>query len=448
MGRSRWLARVWPLVSWVFVCFHVLAARAESPSAADASLAGPLDRGVFVRWVVARNPSVHAAELRARAVTTTADAEGRLPPPEAMVQVWQVPLSRPYAVGDSQMVMFGVSQSFPAPGSLGAREAAGHQDARADEAIAAERARQVAREAEHAFADYVEATARHRIHDAHQEVARRVLSVAQGRQAAGGALTEVTQAEVELARVQADLMTDAARMETARARINALLGRSPYAPLGLPVEGDPTVPTWSPDQILAAARASRPELRAAAARQQAKKLELRAAEREATWPSFSLGVSYFAPTTVVPVHGYGVNAGMSMPWVWGAADRRRDAERLSVTAAAAEIEGVRVEIDADVVTAESTVRAAALRLQVERDRVLPATKRAFDLAWGGYESGRTDILTLLAARRAVVDAEHDVVMSRALLDHALADLDAAVGIPVPRRPLGPLAAGSEEAGHG
>jgi outer membrane protein TolC len=318
-----------------------------------------------------------------------------------------------------------------------------------EEATAAERARQVAREAEHAFADYVEAAAGHRIHSAHQDVARRVLSVAQGRHTAGGALIDVAQAEVELARVQADLMTDGARMETARAKINALLGRSPSARLGLPAEGEPLVSAWTRDMTLAAARSSRPELRAAAAQQEAKRFEVRAAEREATWPSVSLGVSYFAPTTVVPFNGYGLNAGLSLPWMWSGERLRRDAQREYLTAAATEIEGARIQIDAEVVTAESNARAAALRLQVERERVLPATKRAFELAWGGYESGRTDLLTLLAARRAVVDAEHEVVMSRAALDHALAELDAAVGVPVPRRPLGPLAEGEEgEADHG
>jgi cobalt-zinc-cadmium efflux system outer membrane protein len=451
MVAQRRPARGWPPVSlsFVFVCTFVVPFGASAePQAADATLSGSLDRATLVTRVVAHNPSVRSAQERARAVAMIADADGRLPPPEVAGQVWQVPFSRPYAVRDSQMIMFGVSQTLPAPGSLGAREDARRQDARADEAMAAERARQVAREAEHVFAEYVEAAAGHRIHSAHQEVARRVLAVAQRRQSAGGALTEVTLAEVQLAQVQADLMTDAARFDTARARINTLLGRPPSAPLGPPVEGDPMIPAWSQDVIVETARRLRPELRAASAQEEGKRDELRAAEREATWPSFSLGVSYFAPTTLMPFNGYGVNAAMSLPWLWGAADRRRDARKQYVAAATTEIDGMRIQIDADVVTAESNVRAAALRLQVLRERVLPATKRAFDLAWGGYESGRTDLLTLLTANRSVVEAEHDVVMARALLDHALADLDAAVGGPVPRRPLGSLPARWEEAGHG
>jgi hypothetical protein len=50
----------------------------------------------------------------------------------------------------------------------------------------------------------------------------------------------------------------------------------------------------------------------------------------------------------------------------------------------------------------------------------------------------------------VVDVESDIVVARANLDHALAELDASVGVAVPRRPLGPLDAAALEDGgdHG
>jgi outer membrane protein TolC len=208
------------------------------------------------------------------------------------------------------------------------------------------------------------------------------------------------------------------------------------------------IAAWTRGEVLAKARELRPELRAAQAEKEASVLQLRAAKQEATWPSFAVGVSYFAPTTFAPFNGYGLNASMSLPWLWGAASHRREAEERSATAAASEVEGARIAVEADVVTAESNVRAAALRLQVERDRVLPTTQRAFELAWGGYESGRTDLMTLLTLERSVVDAEHDLVMARAGLDHALADLDAAVGAPVPLRPLGPLSVDAGAVHHG
>ncbi len=416
-------------------------ARADAPAPApptDAELAGPLARTSLVRAAIARNPGVRAAQARAGATRSAADALGRLPPPELMLQVWQVPLARPYAVGDAQMVMVGLQQTFPAPGSQGAREEAKLAESRADEAGALARAREIARDTEHAYADYLQASARHRVHLDHLDVAHKVLDVARARYVARGSLSDVTQAEVDLARVQADVVTDANLVLTARARINALLGRDPGAPLGPPGEEEPGLPAWDTATLLAHAREGRPELRAAEAQERSADAEANAADHEAVWPDFTVAALFFAPTYPLPTTGYGVNASMTLPWLWGAARSRADADRKRAAAARVEIEAQRVPIDADVVGAEATAKSAALRLQVLTQRALPASERGLDAARDAYTSDRVDMATLLAAVRAVVDVKMDVADARGSLDHALADLDAAVGAPVPRKPLGAL----------
>src|SRR6185437_468924 len=109
----------------------------------------------------------------------------------------------------------------------------------------------------------------------------------------------------------------------------------------------------------------------------------------------------------------------TLPWLWGAADRKSAAEDAYAIAASTSADAAHISVDAEVVTAESNAQSAGYRLQVMRDRVLPASKRALEVARDGYESGRTDQLTILAASRAVVDVEHEIVMARASLDHAL-----------------------------
>ncbi len=131
---------------------------------------------------------------------------------------------------------------------------------------------------------------------------------------------------------------------------------------------------------------------------------------------------------------------MSLPWLWGEKGAARDAERASLNAAEAELRAARVPIEAEVATAEADTRANARRLEVMRDRALTAAKRAFDVASAGYESGRVELSALLSARRTVVEIENEIVMTRAALDHALAELDAAVGTRTPRRALGTPAA--------
>ncbi len=423
-------------------------ANAHADDAADEqSLARSIERKTIVRLAVARSPNVKAGEQRGRALRSEAQAQGRLPPPEAMVQIWQVPLARPYALNE-QMIMLGIHQTLPAPGSLAAREGALEQRGHAEEIMAGERSREIAREASHAFADYFGATERHRVHREHLVVASRVLDVAQSRHGAGGSLTDVTQADLDLARMEADVITDRALIESARAKLNALLSRPPTAPLGSPVDDPPGVPAWTTDVMLVKARQGRPEIRAAVAEREARRLEARAADREATWPAFRLGALYFAPTTSMPSHGYGVDAAVSLPWLWGAASKHSDASNESFIAAATSVQGARIPVDADVVTAEANARSAALRLDVLTRRALPASQRAFEAAWSGYTSGRGDALTILAARKGVVDVESDIIAARTSLDHAFADLDAAVGTNVPRRLVSPAdIAASEGASH-
>jgi outer membrane protein, heavy metal efflux system len=399
---------------------------------------GPLDRAAAVRTAIAAHPGIAAAEKRAHATALMAEAEGSLPPPEVMLQVWQVPLARPYAVGDAGMAMVGLGQTFPAPGSRGARERAGMHVASAERAMVADRTRSIRRDAEHAFADYVEATARHRIHVEHRAVAERTLALARARHAGGASLTDVMQAEVELARVEVDVVGDRSRIDGARARMNALMARSSSAPLGPPMSGEPEVASWDLATELVKAREVRPELRAASEQRQARTEEAKAAEKEAKLPSFSVAALYFAPVGPMPTHGYGANASLSLPWLWGEASSRREAGREAAQAAGDDARAAAIPVDAEVAMADTNMRAAALRLSALRDRALPASRRSFDAAWAGYEAARTDVLTLLASRRAVVDVESEIVAARAALDHALAELDAAVGTEVPRRALGPL----------
>ncbi|HSO39597.1 MAG TPA: TolC family protein [Labilithrix sp.] len=434
----------------VGLTFVAVALVATSNAGADDQLSTSVDRVAVLQAAVSAHPGIRASEQRAQATSAGAASAGSLPPPEVMVQVWQVPIARPYALGDAGMVMVGLGQTFPSPGARSARERAGEQLATAERAMAVDRARAIRRDAEHAFVDYVEASARHSVHASHRSIGQRALALARARHAGGGSLTDVTQAEVELARVDADVIGERTRVFGARARLNALLVRDLSAPLGPPVSGEPEIAAWDLATEVAKARDARPQLRAAEAEQQARAEESHAAAREATIPSFSVAALYFAPVGPMPVHGYGANASMSLPWLWGEASSRRDAARGQADAARSEVRAAAVSVNGEVAMADANMRASALRLQALRDRALPATRRSFDAAWAGYEAGRTDVLTLLVAQRAVVDVESEIIVARASLDHALAELDASVGVAVPRRPLGPLDAAALEDGgdHG
>jgi len=408
---------------------------ADTPGVTEDQLAKGIDRWTILRTVLARSPRLKAQVERVRAMRSMSTAEGRLPDPEVMFQVWQVPFQRPASWSDSQMIMGGISQMFPAPGSLGARAESKDHAATAEEAMLADRARDVVRDAEHAYADLVEATSRHGAHVNHRGVVEKIVHAVEARQAAGGTLDDVVQAQLELARLDADLATESAAIQRGKTRLNALLARPLEAPLG-PVEvTEPMTVTITPAALIDMAERVRPDLRAANARVASEDAALQAARREATLPSFSVGAYYFAPTNLMPFNGYGLSASMTLPWVWGGSGRRQESEEALTSAARHDVNEAPLDIGVDVGTAAASARAAALRLSVLRSLALPAAKRALDVSLSSYQSGAGGLLGVLRARQAVVDTEMDIVMARALLDHALADLDWAVGMPLPRTPL-------------
>ncbi len=431
-ARAALLAAGLTLLGWVLV---PRPASADTPSVTEDQLARGIDRLTVVQAVLARSPRLKAQTERVRAMRSMSSAEGRLPDPEVMFQVWQVPFDHPASWSDSQMIMGGITQMFPAPGSLGARAESKDHAASAEEAMLGDKARDVVRDAEHAYADLAEATARHGAHLDHRGVVEKIVHAVEARQAAGGTLDDVVQAQLELARLDADLATESAAMERGRTHLNALLARPLDAPLGPVQITEPMTVTIAPSALIEMAERVRPDLRAADARVASEKAALEAARHEATLPSFAVGAYYFAPTNLMPFNGYGLSASMTLPWVWGGSGRRQESEEALTSAARHDVQEAHLDIGVDVGTAAASARAAGERLSVLRGLALPAAKRALDISLSSYEAGAGGLLGVLRARQAVVDTEMDIVMARALLDHALADLDWAVGMPLPRTPL-------------
>lgn len=407
-------------------------ARAEPAKAAD-PLAARASRAQLIRAAVEKSPAVRAAAHREKAAKLKAKAANSLPDPELMLEVWQIPISRPYAVRDAGMVMVGVKQMVPAPGSLSLRERATESEARVARAERSEAARQLTREVGHAFVDYLEATTQHHVHHDHIAVAERVLRVAKARYAAGGMLTDVSQAEVELSRSRADAAGEEARLRSIKRRLNALMSRPADAPLGPPADPGVETVALSAEEIEKLAQARRPEVEMAQAKRAAAEAEQRVADREAGAPSFSVGGLYFPPTNGMTEHGYGASLSVSLPWVWGGPRQRRAAQRESIKAAGAELEQARLGAAAEVSMSLSSVESALSRLKVLETETLPASRRNLEFALTGYETGGQSLITLLTAQRDVVDVELEIVMTRATLGHALVELDFAAGGELPKK---------------
>lgn len=413
----------------------VVTLRVEAPapaaSPADDSLSQPVELPQLESLVLARQPSLAAAAHRVRALVEKAHADGKLPPPELMADVWQVPFAKPYAFDKAGMIMFSLKQQFPPAGALDRMAAASAEEAQAEAAKAAVEARGLVREVDRAFVEYAEASGRHAAHGAHKSVVEQMMAAAKARYVTGGSLGDFARAQLEAARTDAEIVREQGMIEEARAKLNGLLARAADAPLGPPVWPLPRTVAIGAEQAAQLAAAGSPEVKMAERMENAAKAMAEAADTEAKVPMFTAGVSASMPVNGMPA-GYGLSFGMSLPWAWGAASGKHKAAEQRALAERAAAKGARVRARADAAMAFAAVRAAERRYLALRDSVVPAAHRALDAARAGYAVGGTDLLMWLDAARAAREIEVELSTARGDLDKALADLDWAAGGHLPR----------------
>lgn len=402
------------------------------PLLVAAALPSPLTLDAARAEARAANPGLRAAARQADGAAHRADADGALPPPELMVEVWQPPLSQPWNLYEADMVMVTLSQRFPGWGVRDARREAARADASVEATGADTLGLALDTEVALAFIDYAEAQALYRTHSSHLEVLSRIVEVAQARVTSGGRLDDAAQAARAKARLQADLAVESAGITRAAARLNALLGREPDEAL-------PPLAATTPETVRADARAlvavawdARPERRQAALAQTAGAARAKAARQEALAPGVSLGLSYFPPVRMAPAHGVGLSLGVELPWLWGggrAGQAAGEAMHEATREAAADVD---YRLRVEVASALATVREATVRVESLERTAWPAAQWAFDTAFASYRSGQGDVLMVLDAQRDIAELHVASVEAHAALERALVALDRALGAKAPR----------------
>ncbi|WP_050432285.1 TolC family protein [Chondromyces crocatus] len=404
----------------------------------DAALEREVDLASLQAAAIARHPQVAAAAQRVRATAMDARAEGSLPSPELMAELWQVPLARPWAVPDAGMLMFSVRQEIPAAGSLDRAAQAMALEAQAGAAMVTGAALEIARDVGRAFAMYVEATARHRAHGEHVGIFEQMSAAARARYTAGGPVSDLVKADLERARLLSSVAREQGRLEEARATLNVLLSRAVDAPLGPPREGEPMGTKLTPAEAAERAMARSPAVAAAEAMKGAAAQRAEAAGREASYPSFLVGLSYFHP--VGGMHaGWGATVGMSLPWVWGPGSKRAEGATARARGEASAAQAVRLQARGGAATAVIAVQEAGRRLLALRNEALPVAQRALEVTRAGYAAGGSDFLMWLDAAHATLEVELEITEAQGDLERALVELDFAVGGRAARSPL-PLVA--------
>jgi len=206
--------------------------------------------------------------------------------------------------------------------------------------------------------------------------------------------------------------------------VNALLHRAPGEALPVPADSlpDPREGEESPGTLDAAL--TRPDVRRAEAERDALAAERTLATKRRL-PEFTLLARYDAMEAEHEMRPM-VGAGLSLP-LWSgslgpgeqeaaAGFERKEQERLAA------IDRARAEIE----EARARVEETRHEIHVVETGVLPATARALASIRAGYESNRSDFLTLVNAQRDLARARLDGHRARAEYRMALVDWERAI----------------------
>lgn len=385
-------------------------------------LAQPLDGKSLAAAVAERNPSLEAARQAWQAVSARIPQERALADP--MVSYSLAPLS----VGGD--VPFGheieVRQALPYPGKRQARSALTEAEAGAAFQDYREALLELTVQSVNLAADWYLIHRALEVNEQHLRLLDGFREVAAARYAAGLAMQQdPLQAEVESAKLlQLGAELEAERRVTA-ARINALLHRDPGAPLPPPVARLPE--TDLPDDAAALeeeALAARPELAGRSAMIQAREAQLRMAVLERR-PDVEVMGSY-SSMWMDPEHRWMAGVAVALPVRRGRIEAARTEAEARLEQARSERAAAETRVRAEVREAWELLRESHHHLEIQRSRVLPATRDQVRAASTGFESGGS-FLAVIEAERNLREAElmeHEMLTE---MHHRQAALDRALG---------------------
>jgi cobalt-zinc-cadmium efflux system outer membrane protein len=374
------------------------------------------------------NPEIRAARSRARAAEAGPVKARAWDDPVLSWEAWNAPENMNVARAENNI--FRVAQKIPFPGKrrLAAESAGEEARAMAHGADAVVLDVEVA--VKRAYWSLWQAHQRVAVYERERVLAERFAKTAEQRYAISGVpQSDVLRAQVELTRAITEAKTGAFAIDTARAGLNALLSRPPGDPLGMPEEPHLPEPPPSTDALMETALVHRPELAAQAATITGQHHAL-ALARKAYLPDFEVSVGRFINAGASD--GFGTMASMTIPIANKAKyDAGVSEANARLNTAVADERRLEDAVRRDVEQAWLRVRTAKVRHDLLVTTHVPQAEQAIQVTESAYASGGVDLLALLDTLRALEAVHLEHIDAAAELESAWADLERAVGEPLP-----------------
>jgi cobalt-zinc-cadmium efflux system outer membrane protein len=400
--------------------------------------ADPMTLAQMQAEALANNPEVRSANQQTKIAESRLGSAIALDDPQFGYRAWGTPLLQPWNLNMTQH-MFMFTQNIPAKGKRELRYLIASDDAEIQSVLVETKKREVTAMVRQAFYKLLRTYDQIRIHHDQVALAEQTTEATRIQYTAGKmSQKDVLQAGVAHSRLAEHLIMFEREADTTRAELNTLMGRPPDEPLD--VTGDYAIVDNLPTQqeLLTLATRSRPELLVFEVMRKQGSHKIQLAEKGRR-PDFSISTGYMLMASGMPNRsGWLAELNVTLPWLNRG---KHDSEVLEAREEAAAIETEyqkqRAIVSREV--REALIRAGAARKVVElyRTTLQPDLENISKAAVVAYQTNQSELLNVLETQNISIEAEY--ALFDALLDYeqSLADLERAIGAPLPgeRKPL-------------
>jgi outer membrane protein, heavy metal efflux system len=389
------------------------------PVAGQVALPSSLSLAEAVDRAMAANPTLAAARLSGAINQAGLAVAGERPNPEVTAEFEK----------ETPRQGFGIAVPLELGGKRSKRIAVSQAAIRAGEAEIAATTIQVRADVRRGYHDLLIAAARLTVSQELRDLSQRVQDAAQARFDAGDVpRLEVLQAGLALAASENEAAAAEGALAAARTRFNALLGQplDTTQTLSTLLDAGGPVPL---DVALNLARTASAELVVLDRRLDAQRAKVTLAQ--------ALRTPDLIPTATLthdaePEFTYGWRAGVAVTVPLFASHKAGVlVEQTTLDQLLAQRQAAAARIAGEVTAAAATAEAQRLAYVRYRDVILPQAQQVEQLAQDSYQLGQTGIAALLQALQASRDLRVRALDAMTQLQTALADLERAIGAPLP-----------------
>lgn len=390
----------------------------------------------FISQALAAHPSIQAARQRVQAELERIPQVTALPDPQFNNTFWPLHDNALQTAGGRIANQMSLQQGVPFPDKLRTKGAIVSREAQIAQAEVERIERQITESVRLAYYEVWYATRAIAIIEESRDLVDDLAKVAEARYRSGGTQQDVLRAQLEIDRLDDQIIQLTKQLEMSQADLAALLQQPvsllPQATEELGIADAP----MQLDALISQAEQCNPSLRGLAAEIQRDRQKQRLASLQ-RYPDFMVGLNWgivsdnhdvISPVangndnlsitfgTTLPIWREKINAGVRE------ASRRTSSTRQRLEAERDEIYGRLRRLLAQ---ADSLVE----QTDIYENRIIPRTEDTLKLAIADYRGERTDFFTLIETYRELLMFETQLARINASLAGAIAQIDRTVGCP-------------------